>query len=324
MSKTDLPSPRISVVIPAYNRAETICTTLDSLLAQTLAAHEIIVVDDCSETEVSSVLRGHYPTVKVIRHKVNLGVQMARNTGFMDVSGDYVLFLDSDDILFPEFLSVAVKLLQKDKTLGACFGNFHRCFDENIVPITESHVQKETESRYFPQNEGLSFYLENTGAFLPSFTLFRKTALDNVCMEGQLFPQEVWGNEDFHLFVRTLSKYPVLFIENTVGIYLLQPESISRNQIKVWSSRTIAIVSLLNIAKSPPFSASNIKTLRKMRGSSVRRNARLLYTGGDSREATSRLLKEFQRSPNAKTLGLLLIVMLNIKMRKKQFAGREY
>jgi len=315
---------KISVVIPTYNNENTILATLNSLMQQTLAADEIIVIDDYSDTKVSSILEGHYPAVKVLRHQTNRGVQIARNTGVSHVTGEYVLFLDADDLLCPEYLSVASKLLDEEETLGACCGNFYRCFDENAAPIMESHVEIEPKITDLALDNGLSFYLTNTGAFLPSFTLFRKSALDDVCIEGHLFPPNVWGNEDFHLFVRILSKYTVFFIQNPIGIYFLRPESISRNQIKVWSSRTVALDSLLELAEKLPYSNQNLAKLKKMRSISARRCARLHYTSGIQKEAMSGLWTEFKRSPSIRTLGLLFIVVLRFPVEKKEFAGREY
>ena len=114
---------RISVVIPTYNRAQTIMRAINSVLGQTLSAFEIIVVDDGSFDGTKDVLKAHsffsknakVPQKKYFVQK-NGGVSSARNLGIRKANGDFIAFLDSDDawrlaahetVLFvPEFLTI--------------------------------------------------------------------------------------------------------------------------------------------------------------------------------------------------------------------------
>ncbi|GAA04679.1 glycosyltransferase family 2 protein [Photobacterium leiognathi] len=90
----------VSVIIPVYNRAKIIDRTLDSVAAQTYKNIEIIVVDDCSDdSEELLVKLGNYNLdIKYIRHKKNMHGGASRNTGIDASKGDYIAFLDSDDI----------------------------------------------------------------------------------------------------------------------------------------------------------------------------------------------------------------------------------
>lgn len=96
---------RISVVIPTFNRAETIGEALESVLSQSSPADEVIVVDDGSSDGTAEVLARYGDRIELLRQK-NAGVSAARNAGVASAKGEWVAFLDSDDIWTPERLAV--------------------------------------------------------------------------------------------------------------------------------------------------------------------------------------------------------------------------
>ena len=101
----------ISVVIPTFNRGAQIAATLDSALNQTLAPLEIIVVDDGSSDETASFIERHYSAkVRLIRQK-NGGVARARNCGLANAKGDWIAFLDHDDVFLSDKLETLAPLL---------------------------------------------------------------------------------------------------------------------------------------------------------------------------------------------------------------------
>ena len=95
----------ISVIIPTYNRAKTNRDCIDSVINQMLMPKEIIVVDDCSINDTLQVVK-HYnhPLVKIIQLQKNSGAQKARNEGIKAATGEWIAFLDSDDLWLPEYL----------------------------------------------------------------------------------------------------------------------------------------------------------------------------------------------------------------------------
>ncbi|MZR29693.1 glycosyltransferase family 2 protein [Sneathiella litorea] len=315
---------RISVVMPAYNCDATICVTLDSLINQRRRPDEIIIVDDHSANPVTSVLGNRYPDVQIIRHEANKGVQHARNTGYAEAVGDYIFFLDADDILCPEFLEVMLAALEENRNAAAAFNSFYKCFDGNAAPILEKHQEQAPEVAVLPKGDGLTFYLNNTGAFIPSFSIFRKSALDEISRDGNLFLPDLSNNEDFQMFARILATFDVLHIKNPMGVYFLRPDSISRNLPKVWSSRTVAVESLIGIADDLSLSAFHIAFLKRMRASASRQYARVLANSGARKQASSHLVNEFKRSPEIKTMGLLLLIFFGLQKKKIEYGGAEY
>ncbi|WP_324759917.1 glycosyltransferase family 2 protein [Haloarcula sp. GH36] len=101
MNGVDSP-PRVSVVIPTYNRADTVRRAIESALAQTVTDIEVVVVDDGSTDDTAAVVAGiDDERVRYITHEGNRGRSVARNTGIDAARGEYVAFLDSDDHWLP-------------------------------------------------------------------------------------------------------------------------------------------------------------------------------------------------------------------------------
>ncbi|WP_254273450.1 glycosyltransferase family 2 protein [Haloarcula marina] len=105
-------SPRVSVVIPAYERGDVIGRAIDSALAQTVDDTEVLVVDDGSGDDTRAVVEGYDdPRVRYLSHETNRGVSAARNTGVDAATGAYVAFLDSDDEWLPRKLERQLAVL---------------------------------------------------------------------------------------------------------------------------------------------------------------------------------------------------------------------
>jgi len=106
--------PRFSIIIPTYNRADSVTNTLESCFTQTFADFEIVVVDDGSKDNTVEVLKSvEDPRLKIVTQD-NAGPAAARNTGMDNASGEYIAFLDSDDVWYPEFLATAESMLQEN------------------------------------------------------------------------------------------------------------------------------------------------------------------------------------------------------------------
>ena len=139
-------NPLVSVIIPAYNAENTIESTMSSALSQTYSNIEVVVVNDGSIDNTENVLIskfGNDSRVRVIT-QINQGVSVARNTGIEQSSGEYIVFLDSDDYLENSFVSTLISLISKSNSdIAFCA---YRWVDENdailksVIPNIEEGV----------------------------------------------------------------------------------------------------------------------------------------------------------------------------------------
>lgn len=121
--------PLVSIVVPTYNRASLACRAIDSALAQTWPAIEVVVVDDGSTDDTSAALEAYAsdPRVVCVRHELNRGATAAKNTGLDRLTGEFATILDSDDTLVP---GAVERLVHEFERLGDDYGMvFANCAD---------------------------------------------------------------------------------------------------------------------------------------------------------------------------------------------------
>lgn len=114
-------NPLISVIIPTFNRAKMVCDCVRSALATGYPALEVIVVDDCSPDDTRSRIAasfGNDPRVKYLRNNRNSFQAVSRNNGRTAAHGDYLLFLDDDNIVHPEIFTELLKVFEAHPNAG--------------------------------------------------------------------------------------------------------------------------------------------------------------------------------------------------------------
>jgi glycosyltransferase involved in cell wall biosynthesis len=132
----------ISIIVPVYNVESYLCACVESVLNSTYQNFEVILVDDGS-SDKSSVLCDQFASqdnrIKVF-HQHNLGIARARNHGLAESLGDYVLFMDSDDIIHPDMLKVLVAAIKKDNyDFSMAYGK--RVHEENVGKVVASCIE---------------------------------------------------------------------------------------------------------------------------------------------------------------------------------------
>ncbi len=136
--------PSISALIPTYNCAKYIAKSIDSVLAQTYPAAEILIVNDGSTDDTPNVVSAYAdPRLRYIEIP-HAGIAAARNKGIEDASSDYLAFLDADDLWRPAMLEKHVAVMDHDRSLVCSFSNFNRFADETGETLSEQFV-------YYPE-----------------------------------------------------------------------------------------------------------------------------------------------------------------------------
>lgn len=143
--------PLISVVMPVYNVVEFVSDAIRSVLSQTLADFELIIVDDCSPDNSIEVCQSfNDPRIRIIRHTQNRGLAGARNTGIHAAQAPLIAFLDSDDFWHPQKLEKHLEHMQRQTSVGISFsrsafvdrwGMPLRCYQMPLLSgITPDHL----------------------------------------------------------------------------------------------------------------------------------------------------------------------------------------
>ena len=138
-------APRISVIVPTYNRARYIRQAIDSVLAQTFQDFEIIVVDDGSTDDTRAVVASYGDKVRYV-YTENGGVAHARNVGMTNARGQYFAFLDSDDLFYPYMLETEIRLLDSHPDVGMVYAEMSGFDDDGF--FDRYHLKTYHESAY--------------------------------------------------------------------------------------------------------------------------------------------------------------------------------
>lgn len=120
--------PKISVCITSYNQKDYLIEAIESVLNQTLTPSQIIIVDDYSNDGSRDVIQEYvkkYPElITSVLHKENIGISKSRTDALNHVTGDYVTFLDGDDLFFPTKLETEYNLIEKNSDVKIAFSNY--------------------------------------------------------------------------------------------------------------------------------------------------------------------------------------------------------
>ena len=167
--------PLVSVIVPAYNAANTVASCLDSILSQTYGCVEIVAVDDGSTDRTAKILEDYSRDGRVhIVSRANGGLSAARNSGLDAASGEYVFFLDSDDTIHPETIARLVDIALSSGS------DFVRCGFQTVAPGAVPDRQPFDGWSVEILKSPIDDYLARR--FLPSacVCLYRRAAIGNI------------------------------------------------------------------------------------------------------------------------------------------------
>lgn len=199
---------RISVIIPCYNQGQYLAQAIESVLGQTIKPYEVIVVNDGSQDETRYIAKSY--SVKYIEQK-NKGLASARNTGIMNMTGDWFMPLDADDMM----LENCLETIAKQETDADIIAPSFRCFGVNTgdVILMDNPTLRDFKPVDFksPMNR------------IGYFSAIKKEALLEI---GGYSPKMTWGWEDYALWIDLLSRgKKILTLKDILILYRTKTES---------------------------------------------------------------------------------------------------
>lgn len=195
----------VSVIIPTYKRPEMVLRAVNSVLGQTYRNLEIIVVDDNGlgdefQIQTHNALKPLMENIKYLIHDKNKGGSCARNTGWKNSSGEYITFLDDDDVISNRKIECQLACLSKlDSSWGACYCGYHVLKQNGTTQKSAHHKEGDV---YLQALMRTMFMGSGSNLFL------RKYVVDKVGGYDESFKR----NQDIEFMARVFEKYKLAFV----------------------------------------------------------------------------------------------------------------
>jgi glycosyltransferase involved in cell wall biosynthesis len=205
-----------SIVMPAFNSGRTIIASIESVLAQTHRNFELIIINDCSNDATTDILNSYYfdNRIKVIHNDINMGVAASRNKGIISAKGDYICFLDSDDIWYANKLERQLLFFKK--------GYRVICSNYDVIDEDSRLIGQRNCPEIITYKDMLrSNFIGNlTGCYSTSYF-------------GKVFQEKI-GHEDYVMWLQLLQQCESAYcIQDRLAAYRLSKKSVSSNKLKV-------------------------------------------------------------------------------------------
>jgi glycosyltransferase involved in cell wall biosynthesis len=225
--------PAISVILPTYNRAGVLQRAIESVLQQSEADFELIIVDDGSTDETTGVLASIEDSrIQVVRSELNRGGNWARNRGIECATADFVSFLDSDDVYLPEKLEVTLSLFSENPNVDVWLDSFV-CLDERGRGKPDKLTINPNGCFGADFRSGL---FERTIAKPTTAMSMRRKAI----FEIGLFDESLRRRQDFDIILRLSKAHICMTTDRVLWVKHDTPDGIS-NDVRTFLSAVIAI-----------------------------------------------------------------------------------
>ena len=192
--------PEVSVIIPTYNRSESVVRAVQSVLDQSFKDLEVIVVDDGSTDDTEARLVRYGTSIKYIRQPANRGVSAARNKGIKNSSGTWIAFLDSDDYWLKEKLHVQMQFLSQTPDAVAC--QTEEIWIRRGRRVNPKKIHKKPSGEIFQQSLRLCLVS-------PSSVILKRSVFNEI----GLFDETLEVAEDYDLWLRISCRHPIYLID---------------------------------------------------------------------------------------------------------------
>lgn len=206
----------VSVIVPSYNASKFLSEAIESILAQTYQEFEIIVIDDGS-TDNTGEVAARYPGIRYIRQE-NQGLARVRSRGVRESRGDYLVFLDHDDRLFPNALEIGVNSLNTHPDCAFTFG-ICRLITADGLPLQSSPSILETPFETFNYQS----MLRGRCLVPPATVMFRRSVFSSI---GE-FDAALAPVDDYDMYLRLARAFPIYCHNQVVAEYRQHPNSLT-------------------------------------------------------------------------------------------------
>lgn len=229
-------NPKVSVVIPTYNRAHLLPKAIQSVLNQTYQDLEIVLVDDGSTDNTEEVIKDFKDErIRYIRHNQNKGASAARNTGIRESRGKYIAFQDSDDEWFLDKLKQQIEAFaDTSPEVGIVYSGFYRIEADKKIYLPNDHL---------PQKEGNIHNELLEGNFVGTPTVLVKKE----CFENKkYFDENLPALEDWELWIELSKYYHFKYINKPLLCSYSTPNSINLNENNMLKAHEIILLTHLD------------------------------------------------------------------------------
>jgi len=238
-------TPKVTVIIPTYNRARYLSDAIHSVLNQTLDELEAVVVDDGSTDATAELVSAiGDQRVRYLRQP-HRGISAAMNAGMRSACGQYIARLDSDDLWLPEMLAALVGILDAQPAFGVAYGK-GQAMDHEGHPL--DHIQGMSER--FPGDALRSLVYDDCTCNVA--LVARRECFDHV----GFYDESLVANEDWDLWLRVARHYRFCFVDQIVARIRLHDENFtglsSPRFAEVLNARTVPLDKLFTDPELPP------------------------------------------------------------------------
>lgn len=211
---------RISIVLPLYNSENYISETIKSVLIQTYKDWELIIIDDCStdnSIEVVKEIQKSEQRIRLIQLNSNSGAAIARNEGIKEAKGEFIAFIDSDDVWQPNKLELQLKVMEEENST-LCHTSYS-LFDESGKNMSKQTTCK----KYITYSELIKYNWIGTS-----------TVIFNARILGKHYMPDIRNRQDWALWLQLIKHAGrAHFIFIPLVKYTVRSGSISNNKIKL-------------------------------------------------------------------------------------------
>lgn len=205
----------VSVTINAYNSEKYIAETLDSVVNQTYKNLQIIVIDDASTDNTVNIIKSfNDPRIELYVLEKNGHISNANNEGYRKVRGDYMVHIDSDDIMMPDLIEKSVGFLEQNEDYGAVFCR-PVAIDENSNNIANAYIDTVFKTTAKTQADFVRLFFDSLNHLLHPGVTMRKSVMDTIGFHDM----SLCYLHDFDYWTRLVLKYPIYVLDEILIRY---------------------------------------------------------------------------------------------------------